>query len=66
MRFNAGVREALARLEAGAAPDQVEKEFGSVLNDENPFEAETGGALRDLLRRMSHEPRRDPKLYDLP
>lgn len=65
MRFNAGVHEALARIEAGADPDQVETDFGELLNDENPFETETGGALRDLLRRMSHEPHRDPKLYDL-
>ena len=65
MRFNAGMQEALARIEAGADPDQIETEFGELLNDENPFEAETGGSLRDLLQRMSHEPRRDPKLYDL-
>lgn len=66
MRFNPAVREALARMEAGADPDQVEAEFGEVLNADNPFEDEAAGSLRDLLRRMRNEPRRDPKLYDLP
>lgn len=65
MRFKPAVREALARLEAGADADQIESEFGEVLNDENPFEAAAQGSLRDLLRRLRDEPRRDPTLYDL-
>ena len=65
MRFKPAVREALARLESGADSDQVEAEFGEVLNDENPFEAAGEGSLRDLLRRLRDEPRRDPVLRDL-
>jgi putative FmdB family regulatory protein len=65
MTFNPAVREALARLAAGADPDRVEAEMGDALNVENPFASETGGPLHDSLRRMRREPRRDPKLYDL-
>jgi len=66
MKFNPAVREALARMEAGADPEQVESEFGEALNGDNPFESDTAGSLRDLLRRIRNEPRRDPKLHDLP
>ncbi len=65
MRFKPAVREALARLEAGADSDQIEAEFGEVLDDENPFEAAEEGSLRGLLRRLRDEPRRDPVLRDL-
>ncbi len=65
MTFNPAVREALARLAAGADPDQIETEMGDALNVENPFASETGGPLYDSLRRMRRELRRDPKLYDL-
>jgi len=66
MTFNPAVREALARIEAGADPDHVEAEFGEALNAANPFVTESGGSLCDILRRLRREPRRDPKLYDLP
>ena len=39
MKFKPELREALARLEAGADPDTVESEFSEVLNDDNPFAA---------------------------
>jgi putative FmdB family regulatory protein len=65
MTLNPAVREALARIASGADPDRVEAELGDALNVENPFASETGGSLRDILRRMRREPRRDPKLYDL-
>jgi putative FmdB family regulatory protein len=65
MTFNPAVREALARLAAGADPDRIEAEMGDALNVENPFASETGGPQHDSLRRMRREPRRDPKLYDL-
>jgi putative FmdB family regulatory protein len=65
MTFKPAVREALARIASGDDPDQVEAELGDALNAENPFASETAGSLRDILRGLRREPRRDPKLYDL-
>ncbi len=57
-----GMQEALARMESGEDPEQVEEEMGDLLENEDPFRmgARTGGGSR---RRPP--PRKDDTLYDL-
>ncbi len=68
MKIGAGMAEAIARMEAGEDPDQIEAELGDVLEEENPF---AGSALRsrmpDLedLRRELLPPKRDETWYPL-
>lgn len=68
LRFNADVREAMARIEAGEDPDLIDQEFSDAFDTENPFEsADASGAAtgRALLRRL-RGPRRDPTWHDMP
>ncbi len=61
-----GMQEALARLEAGEDPDQIEAEMGDVLENEDPFVL---GSLRSGApaggKSLRGAPRRDETLYDL-
>lgn len=67
LAFNAEVREAMARIEAGEDPAKIDEEFADVFETDNPF-AETdgavGGRVSALWRRL-RGPRRDPRWYDL-
>jgi putative FmdB family regulatory protein len=65
LRFNRTVDEALGRMEAGEAPEDVEKEFGDELDQDNPFETgpERGRPAGRGKRRSP--PTRDARLYDL-
>lgn len=62
MPLGPGMREALARLEAGEDPEQVEAELGDVLNEDPIPEGDDLGANRPGTRRKL--PFRDPTLYD--
>jgi len=68
LRFNAEVREAMARIEAGEDPERIDEQFSEVFDTDNPFEAgdAPGGqtSARDWLRRL-RGPVRDPHWYDL-
>jgi putative FmdB family regulatory protein len=57
-----GVEEALARMEAGEDPEQVEADLGDVLDAEP---GETGGSRLRRLRRRVLPPTVDPKLYEM-
>lgn len=69
LRFNADVREAMARIEAGVDPEKIDEQFKEVFDLENPFESDSGtkaakNAAQEFLRRLC-PPRRDPKWYDM-
>ena len=56
-----GMEEALARMEAGEDPEQIEAEMGDLLENEDPFtlKQKSGKAL------SPRPPRVDDRLYDL-
>jgi putative FmdB family regulatory protein len=65
--FNAEVREAMARIEAGEDPEKIDQAFAEVFETDNPFaeaDGEAGGRVSALWRRL-RGPRRDPAWYDL-
>jgi putative FmdB family regulatory protein len=67
LRFNAEVREAMARIEAGEDPEKIDEQFGEVFDTENPFEGgDAAGAAtgRSWLRRF-RDPARDPTWYEM-
>ena len=59
--FGPGMEEALERMEAGEAPDQIEAEMGDLLEQEEPFliGEKKGRRVRPAV------PHRDDTLYDL-
>lgn len=62
VEYGAGMQEALARMERGEDPEQIEAEMGDVLENEEPFmvpERRKGGAQKQPA------PHRDDTLYDL-
>jgi putative FmdB family regulatory protein len=68
LEFNAGMQEALDRMEAGEDPDQIEQEMGDLMDGEEPFVLGGGGKGKPGkrgARGIGAPPRRDPKLYDL-
>jgi putative FmdB family regulatory protein len=67
LRFNAEVREAMARIEAGEDPEEIDERFSEAFDAENPFEEgeASGAAAGRSWQRRFREPARDPKWYDL-
>jgi hypothetical protein len=61
LNLGSGMEEALARMEAGEDPEQIEEEMGDLLEGEDPFSI--GEKTRKLLRQKP--PRVDEKLYYL-
>jgi putative FmdB family regulatory protein len=55
------MEEAISRMEAGEDPEQVEKDMGDVLNEED-FSLES---MKKKVLRQSSQPTHDEKLYDL-
>lgn len=55
------MEEALSRMEAGEDPEQVEKEMGDLLNEED-FNLES---MKKKIARQGTPPMHDEKLYDL-
>jgi putative FmdB family regulatory protein len=62
MPMNAGMAEAMRRLEAGENPDKIEEEMGDVFEGD-PLSAEPARPSRGLRRLPP--PSVDPTLYDL-
>lgn len=61
LQFNDSMEYAIARMEAGEDPDQIEKEMGDLFsNDECPFVLP--GSKKSTQKRP---PKRDETLYDL-
>jgi len=61
MQLGAGMEEALARMESGEDPEQIEADMGDILESEDPF---TIGTKRSAARSRP-APMRDDTLYDL-
>ena len=62
LKFNESMEEALARLESGEDPDQIEQELGDIMEgDELPFEMKNAKAIKNQFM----PPARDDTLYDL-
>ncbi len=61
VRLGESMEEALSRMEAGEDPEQVEKEMGELLNEDD-FSLES---LKTLSRANNHPPVHDEKLYEL-
>jgi putative FmdB family regulatory protein len=61
LKMGAGMEEALARLEKGEDPDQIEKELGDLLENEDPF------VIGEKSKGSNRKPkaRIDETLYDL-
>jgi putative FmdB family regulatory protein len=61
INFGEGMEEAIARMEAGEDPEQVEAEMGDVLEN-----MEFGKARSRILRQAGSAPARDETIYDMP
>ena len=59
--FGAGTEEAIRRMEKGEDPDQIERELGDIIENEEPFLSK---GLKQFKRRTK-KPRVDDHLYDL-
>ncbi|MBO7654427.1 MAG: zinc ribbon domain-containing protein [Kiritimatiellae bacterium] len=68
LTFNADVREAMARIEAGEDPEAIDEQFAEVFDSHDPFVTDEQGHPTfkpgEWLRRIK-PPRRDPKWYDM-
>jgi putative FmdB family regulatory protein len=61
MNLGSGMEEAIARMEAGEDPEQIEAEMGDLLGEEDPFSFQE--KTKKLLKRQP--PSVDEKLYYL-
>ena len=61
LKMGSGMEEALARLEKGEDPDQIEADLGDVLEEDNLFQAIQKSGKSTGKRK----PRTDETLYDL-
>lgn len=60
LEFNEPMREAIARMERGEDPEQIEREMGTIMDDMDPFVLPGSRAGRG-----PRPPARDEKLYDM-
>ena len=63
MRLGASMEEAIARMEAGEDPEQVEREMGDLLEGDEPFSLEA--MKKRGLAGKRRPPQRDERLYEL-
>jgi putative FmdB family regulatory protein len=63
LKLGRGMEEALARMESGEDPEQIEAEMGNLLEEEDPFELP--GKKRVAATGKQAAPFRDERLYDL-
>ncbi len=56
------MQEAIARMEAGEDPEQIEQEMGDLLEDDDMFSLE---GMKKRIRSDSRPPRHDETLYEL-
>ena len=61
LKMGPGMEEALARLEQGEDPEQIEQELGDLIEEENPFLTGDKGVTIPQKTR----PKTDDTLYDL-
>jgi hypothetical protein len=59
LKWGSGMEEAMARLEAGEDPEQIEEDLGDVLENEDLL------TTSKRLLRKSKEPIKDETIYDL-
>ena len=57
------MEEAIARMEAGEDPDQIEQEMGDLMEGEEPFSLET--MKKKVQSGGKRPPIHDEKLYEL-
>lgn len=62
MSLGAPMEEAIARMEAGEDPEQIEREMGDLMESEEPFTLE---GLKKKAQSRQRSPRRDDHLYEL-
>lgn len=69
LAFKPEVMEAIRRIEAGADPEQVDLEFGEVLESDDPFadfsDSESKVSVNLGRKSLQFAPNRDPRWYDL-
>ena len=63
LKLGRGMEEALARMESGEDPEQIEAEMGDLLEGEDPFELSDRKGGEAKTKRAA--PSRDETLYDL-
>jgi hypothetical protein len=63
LKLGRGMEEALARMESGEDPEQIEAEMGNLLEEEDPFELP--GKKSGAATGKRAAPARDETLYDL-
>ena len=62
IKYNDKLEEALARLESGENPKNIEDEMGEVFDDDElPFDLKSGPSIKEHLKK----PDQDETLYDL-
>jgi hypothetical protein len=63
LNLGAPMEEAIARMEAGDDPEQIEREMGDLMDGEEPFSLE---AMKKKAQSASRRaPHRDERLYEL-
>ena len=62
MSLGAPMEQAIARMEAGEDPEQIEREMGDLMEGEEPFTLE---GLKKKAQSRHRSPRRDDHLYEL-
>lgn len=68
LKLGDGMAEAIARMEAGEDPDQIEADMGDRLEEENPFAALSATSSLPTLKDLKREllpPKRDENWYPL-
>ncbi len=65
MPLNAGMEEAIRRLEAGEDPDKIDEDLGDTLDSDNPFASSQSPLVRSIKRRLNQAPSVDPHVYDM-
>ena len=63
MPLGKAMEEALARMEAGEDPDELEEKLGDSLEEEDPFELTPKEIL--MRAKQMRRIRKDPKLYEM-
>ncbi len=62
LSLGGAMEEALARMEAGDDPEQIEQEMGDRMESEEPFSLE---GIKKKMQSVSRRPFRDERLYEL-
>jgi hypothetical protein len=63
LNLGAPMEEAIARMEAGGDPEQIEREMGDLMDGEESFSLE--GLQKKMQTGTRRQPHRDDRLYEL-